>query len=195
MRRYVTALAILTLVTMNGAATRADLTYNIVNHVADQNGYSLTGTITTNGATGALTAANFVSWQFTITGTLGSFSTSGTVPLLDIGVTATLSTLSTSSQFALDGFNGPPAINTPSLEVQWRADLPIYQGAENVQGDTFWVTSGTGFGTSGAWTVATVAAVPEPSTFTVAALAGVCGIACGLARKRWAQRAASASAK
>ncbi len=61
-----------------------NITYTIVNDKPDQNGYSLSGTIVTNGKIGALDAGDFVSWQFTITGPGGPYETNGTAPTLPV---------------------------------------------------------------------------------------------------------------
>ncbi len=174
MRRFATALAVLTLVTMNGAAaTRADLTYNIVNDLADQAGYSLAGTITTDGTIGALTAADFVSWQFTITSIAhGQFETeSGTQPSQAIGVTATSTLLETDGTLTLP----VPFANT---NVSWSPSAPYYESGYPSGAAIWYTTTPMGFPSSGDWTVATAptSAVPEPATIWIAAI-GAAGFA------------------
>jgi hypothetical protein len=49
-------------------ATAASITYNVVNYPIPEDGFTITGTITTNGATGtALPAADITSWNITAT--------------------------------------------------------------------------------------------------------------------------------
>ena len=57
---------------------RGNITYNIVNDLPDQNGYSLSGTIVTDGTMGAISSSDVVSWQYEITGPTGPISTNGT---------------------------------------------------------------------------------------------------------------------
>jgi hypothetical protein len=47
--------------------TSVALTYHFVNYPADQNGWTLSGTVTTDGRTGALGSADFVSASITVT--------------------------------------------------------------------------------------------------------------------------------
>jgi hypothetical protein len=50
----------------------APITYSIVNNAAFQSGYTLSGSITTDGTIGELSYGNFAGWSFTITETATS---------------------------------------------------------------------------------------------------------------------------
>ena len=64
MRRFLSAVAVLALFFVSGGSIVAgDITYSIVNDPIDQNGYTLSGTITTDGTIGALAPSDFLSWQ------------------------------------------------------------------------------------------------------------------------------------
>jgi hypothetical protein len=61
---------------------RADLTYNIQSYGSLQMGYSLTGTITTDGTIGALASTDIIAWTYTIStsGILTPDTESSTAP-------------------------------------------------------------------------------------------------------------------
>ena len=73
-------------------ARAQDITYDLVDYPADENGYSLSGFITTDGSMGSLSSSDLVSWSYEIysgTSSLGS----GSSPSGDwafYGVVATL---------------------------------------------------------------------------------------------------------
>lgn len=52
----------------NATTMGGSITYDLQNFAALQNGYTLRGTITTDGTIGALTASNVVAWSFSVTG-------------------------------------------------------------------------------------------------------------------------------
>ena len=55
-----------------------NITYNLQSYNAAQGGATLSGSITTDGSTGALTTSDILSWQFTITTLTDSFAGSST---------------------------------------------------------------------------------------------------------------------
>jgi hypothetical protein len=75
MHRQVTA-ALLLFALANHA--NADIIYNIQPYPSDQNGYTLSGTITTDGVMGALSASDILAWQYTATNGLITYSASST---------------------------------------------------------------------------------------------------------------------
>jgi hypothetical protein len=177
MRQKMLATAVLiSVLTFGGSVARAgNITYMIVNNGPDQNGYTLSGTIVTKGTLGALTADDFVSWQFTITGPGGPFNGNDTAPTLPGAWSATATQLTV---------NNPTHLDSGSLSIVWSPGVPAYSASD---GDiTLWNTAGRGYGAS-PWVVAVAA--PEPSTMVLAGLAAVCGAAIGLARNRRAHRA------
>ena len=62
---------------------RGELTYDLVNYPDDQGGYTIWGTITTDGRLGTLTSTDIIAWSATITGTgtIGSANGSGFISL------------------------------------------------------------------------------------------------------------------
>jgi hypothetical protein len=129
-----------------------DITYNLVNYPAYQNGWSLSGQITTDGRTGVVGTTDIVSWNWTITsGTqaiAASSSDSGSaITQGDLGqgngksgaafyaTTSSLTTLiGTDLFFSTPGVFITPGDPAPSsdqlIERGWsnsNSDLPLYQ--------------------------------------------------------------------
>ena len=63
MSRTIPMLAVLALL-LTGTGRADTITYLIQNYPADQGGHTLSGTIVTDGKTGALAASNILSWTF-----------------------------------------------------------------------------------------------------------------------------------
>jgi hypothetical protein len=182
MRSILAALGVLTLAFLaGGISVRAgDVTYNMVNDPVDQNGYTLSGTIVTDGTIGELNTGNIVSWQFTFTGPGGTFSNSGSRPasgdiILGLGAT-------TSGDLILGGVVHFLGKVFDSPEISWEPVNHRYFGFN--AGSPLWdATPPTGF-PEGVWTIATAASVPEPSSVVLAGLGCASAIAFVLARKR-----------
>ncbi len=66
MKRLVTATAVVWLACAMVRPASADLTYNLVNDPIDQAGYTLSGSITTDGTIGQLTASDILAWNFNL---------------------------------------------------------------------------------------------------------------------------------
>jgi hypothetical protein len=172
-----------------GTSAKADIVYDLINHSSLQNGYTLSGTITTDGTTGTLTDMSFIkSWAVKITGPSNyklEFSSSPSVPAeLTIGslvVTETSIKLSTSpnSSFLL-GTIGDALVNwnfRGYTAIDYRTERPT--GLWSYQ--------------SAVYDIATVStpAVPEPSSLAIAgcgALAGLIALGRNRSRKPAANR-------
>jgi hypothetical protein len=157
----------------------ASITYNIQSYAAFQNGYSLTGTITTDGKVGSLAATDFQSWSITVTGGPNAFSASGT----GIGVNGILNGLimANANGTIIMADPGPAGLNELVLsdaafkQVAWQeggngmslSNLYSSQGLSGV-----WVSfpSDTALGGS-PWIIAQ--AVPEPSSLVLVSLSVV----------------------
>jgi PEP-CTERM motif len=89
------AVMLFTLLTLPSAvlANATPITYNILNNPDLQNGWTLSGTITTDGTIGTIQANDILSWTWTITKGVNSFTASSTNPgaqqVFPIGITAT----------------------------------------------------------------------------------------------------------
>jgi hypothetical protein len=180
------------------------ITYDIQSYLSQQNGFSLSGTITTDGTLGSLTAADITDWTYTITmgnitvtnslaaagpggtGSTGILTATPTSLTLPIPTTATAAMFQNLLSLGLD--NDP---NASSL--QWRVAIPV-PALSLAGGDTYFGVLG-GPAAQIAWNentpdntlplptagdpfiIATVpaAAVPEPGSITLM-LAGIGGL-------------------
>jgi hypothetical protein len=166
----------------------AGTTYAIVDYPAFQNGFTIEGSITTDGSTGTLTTTDFIQdWSITIlkngvtqtsysggTGVAGGATLTG-----DLLVTSTSISLdyTAGTNFTLQATNGS--------ETEWQAipspgsPFSVYSSSDTVQ--LFWAEqTGT--------PIVQVALVPEPTAAVLAGIGSGSVIACALVRKRRAQR-------
>jgi hypothetical protein len=163
----------------------APITYSFVNNAAFQNGYTLSGSITTDGTTGALSNSNITGWNFVITNTATSVvehTQSGTgVYTLRFNASATQLTLPPasdslgSSSFQLNVGGGMFSWQRiEAMEMRGPFGLMQFPAMESyfVSLNTqFWsndqqplaLTSTAG----GDWIIAEVSTVPEPSTYSL----------------------------
>ena len=179
--RLVLITAVSSLVGAVPASATADIIYNLVNDPVDQRGYTLSGTITTDGALGPISGDDIVAWTFTISG----FGTSGTFSSTDTGAVADFSatsTVATTTSIMITGFsNLAKGSDEDVINLDWNPSTQGYGGT--VDSVTGWFAHPTAGFQGSTWTIATVAsAVPEPSSIVLACFAGVCGIATRLLR-------------
>jgi hypothetical protein len=157
-------------------SARADLIYEVVDYPTLENGYTVTGTITTNGATGtSLPASDITSWDITISKgsttifTLTPMESANASAHFDATTTAiTVAdeiTFSTSSGTGIDWFNTIGAI--------------VYQGALN--NTLIWDSDLPSLDSP-------IATIPEPSTAIVAVFGAATFAAYGWSRRRRDQR-------
>jgi len=181
--------------------TRAgQIIYDIQNYPADQNGHTVSGTITTDGITGQLAQADILSWTVTIDGTQTFGSTDvGALTIVQGDVQASPTSLTMGipptgfNELDLrSGFNTPPPSTVSGLVYLRPAPAPaspaIYEGDFN--GAPLWVTTDPTMGGTDPWVLAVVpaSAVPEPSSLWLLGTAITAGLAYGWSRHRWAQR-------
>ncbi|MCC6126016.1 MAG: PEP-CTERM sorting domain-containing protein [Pirellulales bacterium] len=147
----------------------ADVTYYLISYPADQNGWELSGSITTDGTLGYyLTGAHIKSWEFTISKGSSFYSTSDKI-------TSLLYLQATDTQLLLPYL--PPAC--PSLQLGQNATLPslIYvRGPEsigqylgklpNYVGGVAWNTYPPEMGGTDPWIIAQTNPNPQPPTIS-----------------------------
>src|ERR1035438_2371446 len=75
-----TCSAIALVSTMTPPAANAAIIYRIVNNPAVQNGYTLSGTITTDGKTGTIYASNVLAWSFLESNGVNTYSANSSQP-------------------------------------------------------------------------------------------------------------------
>jgi hypothetical protein len=167
------------------AGAKAGMTYDIVNYPTLQNGYTVVGTITTDGNFGKLTSSSDITdWSITITGPVL------TQPLIlnPADSNAGGNTFeASSSAITVTGFDGITIATSDPQHVsfiQWTTGLNYWA---QFMGGTLWKTPPS----TDPFTVATF--IPEPSSAVTAVIGVGTVIACGLVRNRRASRRRSAT--
>ena len=113
-------------------ASRASMIYDIVDYPGLENGWTVSGTITTDGTIGTLSASNITAWSWTLT---------------NGGTTDTWSSTVTGSLYAADQVSGLTAtateleLGTPGSDQE--SDLILgYGGGPGSGGDLYWNREG-----------------------------------------------------
>jgi len=154
----------------------ADLVYEFVNHVGDQNGQTITGTITTVDTAvndGYLRSNEVVSWQWSVSGPNAS-SVTNTSANATISIQGDV--LINSNQISLPEPN-IMSEETYSIElgnnsggrVSWYREDQFGIPYEFYQGANAWSTTSPTMSNTNPWQVATITAVPEPNSLWLAA--------------------------
>ena len=170
----------------------APITYSIVDNAAYQNGYTVSGSITTDGTTGSLSMSNITNWTYAVTNTATSvvaFTESGTSAyLVRVEASATQFTLLAAEGFGSSGavvelggrwgslgwYRSPGNSGFPPFFTPQPAQEGYMSGGVPGSGSgsytTFWSSNveGTlplGSTADGSWIIAEVSTVPEPSTY------------------------------
>jgi PEP-CTERM motif len=174
-------------------ASAGSITYNIVDMPADQNGFTTSGTITTDGVIGNLANSDITSWSVTISqgGTSETFTTGDGGPIVNIlnNLVATASEINVPPADNFAVANDFELLSVPPGgmiidEIRWvNSPQPIYMAQVNFSSPPAWNTSPPVAGTN--WVIAT--AVPEPSTLTMFGVAVTC--VAGVLGRRASRRA------
>jgi hypothetical protein len=201
-RRNQLLLIMLTFLAFPAVVSAASITYTIDNYPALQNGWTLSGTITTDGTIGELESKNLTAWMFTISMGSSSFTYSNksegaTISRLG-GLQATATALLLPMAAATGGvneFNLGVSVVDASATITWIQqinlggdDISRYQGYVQNQAPNAWNVNPndtTGLGGKANWIIASV---PEPSSFCLAGLGVVCGVLGARTRQRKARR-------
>jgi hypothetical protein len=158
---------------------KADLAYSIVNYPADQSGATVSGTIVTDGATGALSASDILSWSWTITPSGGP---SYTFSSLDANAAVSLygAVVASSSEITIAGTVSSDFALYDGLSLASDLEYDRDPGENTYTGliptNNGWETLNPSMGGNDPWVIATVSSVPEPTTLTMLGIAMV-GIA------------------
>jgi hypothetical protein len=176
-------------------AEAGEITYAIQNYPADQQGATLSGTITTDGVIGTLAATDILSWSWTITPAGGTPSTVtssdagaeafsvGSIVASQSAITIAPTGSTDDSALALDVVERERLISGLLYDRPGISGMPsTYDGTDD--DSVVWNTPNPAMGGTDPWAIAEVATVPEPSSLTLAALAVTCAVALGEARKR-----------
>ena len=178
--------------------TQASLVYDIQNYPSDQNGNTVSGTITTDGTIGTLDNSNISSWVVTFNGTETYRSTDAGafVSVQDLEATASSLTLSDSGfsvVLHLGVFKNGKEVNEFYCRNSFYTSPPEYSELYYLayfDSQKLWETKTPSMGGNDnkPWVIAVAesTAVPEPSTLVMAGGASVCGFALALRRRhKW----------
>jgi hypothetical protein len=169
MNRFLLAPAALVMLLVS-QTTNAATTYTIQNYQADQNGATVTGTITTDGTLGVITVANILKWTWTISAHgLSSFTLSSSDP----GAATSGCFVATSTNLTLpkplpgvycNSLLLSDVLNYPNVgELLW-ARIPISGGEKyggqipnpSGTGNVIWSTVNPAMGGTDPWVIASV---------------------------------------
>jgi len=205
------AVMLFTLLTLPSAVL-ADRSYSIQNNPDLQNGWTLSGTITTDGTIGSIQSSNIMAWTWTITKGVNSFTASSTDPgadaeVMNSGITATAAGLlllpggpivPSNSLGLIEIPNGllffsPQQPVSSSVIVWQRNGLGSILLVAGIAGQPIagWQDPAIGSGSS-SWLIASPAAVPEPASLYIVGFGAVCVYVMG--HKRRARRTATTGA-
>ena len=177
---------------MIGQASAGSITYNILDMPANQSGFTVSGTITTDGVIGNLANSDITAWSVTISqgANTETFTSSDGGPIVNIlnNLVATPSEiyLPPAENFAIA--NDFELLSVPSIpmpieidQIRWvNSPQPIYMAQVNFASAPAWNTSPPVAGTN--WVIAT--AVPEPSTLALGGIAAFTALGVRVLR-RW----------
>jgi hypothetical protein len=203
MKRAALMLAVLALLLGGVGQARAEMVYNLVDYPASENGWTVSGQITTDGTFGSIGVNDFVSESFTIS----NGSVTYTVPIGTSHDLLNFIASSSSLTVPIGDFTelaGDTISGSKYVTLVWEnIDLNPYPGyyavvypASGGQGTFLFenynpTTSAGSIGSNDPWVIAT-AAVPEPSgmIFLVTAI-GTIGFASWVHRRRGASEPAA----
>ena len=195
LRRFM-PLLLLTVGGIANPAARAGMSYAIVDYPTITSPYTVSGTITTNGATGTqLPTSDITGWDITVrkgTSLIFELTTSNSINLPStFDATTTALSVGTAEGEGVDFVNIQTGNNvawaTPPNTTQ-QVEYVAHQGVLPHQTTLF-----SGFLPSFQSPVATASAVPEPSTTVLTGIGAGTVIACVLVRKRREQRRQAAA--
>ena len=196
MKRLITGFVSVAFVLVFFRVAYGSITYNLVEYPGDENGCTLTGSITTDGTIGLISANNVVAWSYTITDTVfGNYTctiqsgdSSSNIPYFSsVDATATqLFALQTPTSEVIlqsetaNGISAIDWINSSSVGGEiYRGYGPGYALSFNVGlGEPSWLTVNPEMNGAQPWVIAHTTTVPEPSSLII--FAGLCAMGRGL---------------
>lgn len=161
-------------------AAKADIMYSIVNNPAVQGGYTLSGTITTNGNLGTITAQDILAWNYLVTNGVTTYSANSSQSGSHIGMDGSIIATSDYIELPSATVSNPSTLNLfgPASHVQWSGstveNYAFTSAFENNGSWPWWHdhTITTPHDVPGGWAIADhgTAAVPEPSSLLISGL-------------------------
>ena len=188
---YGSVMTTLLLMGVSGLASAGPITYDLASYADYQNGYTLSGTITTDGTIGVISSTDVLAWNITMTN--GTFTAEATSTASDallimqgpVTATPTQILLPPDGPFPaveniIDMQDGPLSAEPTGLLWSRTNNTPgnadYYLGRVASSPQSLWdnqVSSPPGLSLGGpTWVIAN--AVPEPSTLTLVGIATLC---------------------
>ncbi len=190
LRSMLRGVMLFTLLTLPPAVL-ADRTYNIQYNGDIQYGWTLSGTITTDGTIGTIQATNILSWTWTLTNGVSSFSASSTDPYAGVSTItlgAPVNTMPGITATAAGLFLPVPSGDVPYRftlsdspdQIMWQTNaggstqFNIDDISANIDGG--WLGYYAGGPGASSWLIASASpvAVPEPSSLYIVGFGAVC---------------------
>jgi hypothetical protein len=143
---------------------QADYIYSLDTYNSQQNGWTISGTVTTDTNTGVLSTADILSWMLTLT-------KPGNATISFSGNTTNATALNleaTPSSLTLSGANASLYLLVNSNIIVWDRQQGFYYSVTS--GSQHWAESGASISlpTPDTWVVASAGAAPEPATISLA---------------------------
>jgi hypothetical protein len=183
--RFATAVAVMAIAfAFTPGVPAAPITYDLVNVPADQNGWTVSGHITTTGATGSLAVSDVTSWDFTLTKGATSYAATGSAPSNISNILATSESLIVQN-LPVTGLTFTKGITS----LSWTRLTPSFEYYSATQGSNLWQAFYPSYAvdSAGGWIIATAtpSGVPEidPATGS-SALSLVAGMLAMIEQRR-----------
>jgi PEP-CTERM motif len=192
MRQFVFAAAAVFILVAGARTTLAgQITYSLQNYAADQNGSTLSGSVTTDGNLGTLTSADIVAWTWTVSPPVGApFTLSGSGSNIVVQ-----NLIATDQQLLLPELqtaNAEFALLGQNADLEYRRDF-LHDGVPDQYVGSpgtvnFWFTTNPGMGGTDPWVIGVAtSSVPEPSGVVLLGL-GITGFIVAGARRRFSRK-------
>lgn len=175
------------------STVKADIMYSIVNNAAVQGGYTLSGTITTDGNLGTISAQDILAWNYLVTNGVTTYSANSSQSGSHIGIGGSITATSDYIELPSATVSNPSTLNLfgPTSHVQWSGStLENYAFTSAFESNGSWpwwhdYTTTTPHDVPGGWAIADngTTVVPEPSSLTVSGLVAFV-MAVGYTRRR-----------
>ena len=171
-------IALITTTTLVAATHASAITYYFVNYPADQDGHTLSGTVTTDGTLGLIDQTNIISYDLTVTGPTGfSLSTANgdAVSTITNNVNATTTELqlfpyTTESNRLIFAEIESPSFGSTVVEWSRRSTTETYEALRVAFTEVAWSNSSPILNGSDPWVIAVV---PEPTSLALLGLGGL----------------------